>query len=215
MAITSRADFYRTSLQQYVTAVRNHHVGSVMPSFSSVDWTDDGVGDPVKMHGNEELIQGFLKDALSFKGFVVSDWEGIHQLPGGTGDAPNAFQVKTGVNAGIDMFMEPNKPLEFIAALRAEVANGDVPIARIDDAVSRILTKKFELGLFEHPRADRANIGQVGSAAHHRLARRAAAESQVLLKNRKRHAAAHRRPQRLRRGQQRRTTSATRPAAGR
>jgi len=57
-------------------------------------------------------------------------------------------------------------------------------MARIDDAVRRILTKKFELGLFEHPFTDRTNLDQVGSPAHHALARRAAAESQVLLKNR-------------------------------
>src|SRR5437764_14152894 len=56
-------------------------------------------------------------------------------------------------------------------------------MARINDAVSRILTKKFELGLFEHPFTDRRYIDQVGSPAHHALARRAAAESQVLLEN--------------------------------
>jgi beta-glucosidase len=59
-------------------------------------------------------------------------------------------------------------------------------MARIDDAVRRILTKKFELGLFEHPFTDRRYISQVGSPAHHALARRAAAESQVLLENRNR-----------------------------
>src|SRR4051812_42280491 len=59
-------------------------------------------------------------------------------------------------------------------------------MARIDDAVRRILTKKFELGLFEHPFTDRRYISQVGSPAHHALARRAAAESQVLLANRDR-----------------------------
>ena len=56
-------------------------------------------------------------------------------------------------------------------------------MARIDDAVTRILTKKFELGLFEQPYADRANIADIGSNAHRAVARRAAAESQVLLKN--------------------------------
>ena len=56
-------------------------------------------------------------------------------------------------------------------------------MSRINDAVSRILTKKFELGLFEHPFTDRTDIGKIGSPAHRAVARRAAAESQVLLKN--------------------------------
>jgi beta-glucosidase len=110
---------------------------------------------------------------------VISDWEGIHQIPG---DWPT--QVRTGVNAGIDMMMEPSAYQSFITTLIDEVQAGRVPMSRIDDAVRRILRKKFELGLFEHPLTDRTNIGEVGSAAHHAVARRAAAESQVLLKNR-------------------------------
>jgi beta-glucosidase len=178
IAITSHEDFWDTSLRQYVPAVQDHHVGSVMPSFSSVDWTEDGVGNPIKMHANRELIAGTLKTDMGFGGFVISDWEGIHQIPGDW-----ATQVRTGVNAGIDMMMEPNSYRDFISTLLSEVRGGRVPMARIDDAVRRILTKKFELGLFEHPFTDRRNIDEVGSAAHHALARRAAAESQVLLKN--------------------------------
>ncbi|MEA2444579.1 MAG: beta-glucosidase, partial [Thermoleophilales bacterium] len=179
IAITNRQDFWNTSLQQYEPAVKDHHVGSVMPSFSSVDWTEDGVGNPIKMHANKDLIQGTLKTDMGFGGFVISDWEGIHQIPG---DWPT--QVRTGVNAGIDMMMEPNSYKDYIATLTAEVNSGRVSQARVNDAVRRILTKKFELGLFEHPFTDRRNIDQVGSAEHHALARRAAAESQVLLKNR-------------------------------
>jgi beta-glucosidase len=178
IAVTSHADFWRTSLSQYVPAVRRYHVGSVMPSYSSVQWTDQAPSAPVKMHGNQELIQGVLKNQIGFDGFVISDWEGIHQLPGDW-----ATQVRTGVNAGIDMMMEPNNYKKFIATLTDEVNAGRVSMARIDDAVSRILTKKFELGLFEHPFTDRTNIDKIGSPAHHALARRAAAESQVLLKN--------------------------------
>jgi beta-glucosidase len=180
IAITTRRDFWRTSLRQYVPAVRSHRVGSVMPSFSSVDWIEDGVGNPIKMHANRELIQGLLKDRIGFEGFVISDYEGIHQIPG---DWPT--QVRTAVNAGIDMAMEPNIYQEFIATLLDEVRSGGVSQARIDDAVRRILTKKFELGLFEHPFVDRSKLDEVGSVAHHALARRAAAASQVLLKNRR------------------------------
>ncbi len=57
-------------------------------------------------------------------------------------------------------------------------------MSRIDDAVARILAKKFELGLFEHPFTDRTHIGEVGSRAHRAVARRAVAKSQVLLRNR-------------------------------
>jgi beta-glucosidase len=180
ISITSRPDFWRTSLRQYVPAVREHDVGSVMPSFSSVDWTEDGVGNPIKMHANGELIDGLLKQKLGFDGFVISDWEGIHQLPG---DWPE--QVRTGVNAGIDMFMEPNAYQSFETTLIDEVQAGRVSQARIDDAVRRILAKKFELGLFEHPFVDRTHIGEIGSPEHRALARRAVAKSQVLLKNRR------------------------------
>ena len=150
-----------------------------MPSYSSVDWTEDGVGNPIRMHANRELISGLLKGKLGFRGFVVSDWEGIHQIPG---DWPT--QVRTAVNAGIDMFMEPSAYQSFETTLIAEVNAGRVSMSRIDDAVRRILRKKFELGLFEHPFTDRRRIGHIGSRAHRALARRAVAKSQVLLKNR-------------------------------
>jgi beta-glucosidase len=55
-----------------------------MPSFSSVDWTEDGVGNPIKMHANKELITGRSRK-IGFDGFVISDWEGIHQIPDPSG----------------------------------------------------------------------------------------------------------------------------------
>jgi beta-glucosidase len=179
ITVTSRPDFARIDLAPYVPAVRSHRVGSVMPSFSSVDWTEDGVGNPTKMHAHRELITGVLKGRIGFGGFVISDWEGIHQIPG-----DYATQVRTGVNAGIDMFMEPFSYQAFETTLLAEVQAGRVPVARIDDAVRRILVKKFQLGLFERPFTDRTNLPRVGSAGHRTLARKAAAKSQVLLKNR-------------------------------
>jgi beta-glucosidase len=179
ITVTSRPDFARIDLSPYVAAVGGHDVGSVMPSFSSVDWTEDGVGNPLKMHAHRELITGVLKHKIGFDGFVISDWEGIHQIPG---DYPT--QVRTGANAGIDMFMEPFSYQQFETTLLAEVAAGRVSEARVDDAVRRILVKKFELGLFEHPFTDRRNLDEVGSPAHRALARRAVSESQVLLKNR-------------------------------
>ncbi|GAA4367411.1 glycoside hydrolase family 3 protein [Nocardioides caricicola] len=181
----SREEFEKLALSPYVPAVKEHHVGSIMPSFSSVDWTEDGLGNPVKMHASEELITGWLKGEQEFEGFVISDWRAIRQIPG-----TYAEKVEASVNAGVDMFMEPiqapNNPTgwdEFIPTLTQLVEDGDVSMARIDDAVSRILTAKFELGLFENPMTDRTHLGKVGSKAHHQVARRAAAQSQVLLRN--------------------------------
>ncbi|MCW2768041.1 MAG: Beta-glucosidase [Nocardioides sp.] len=184
----SRAEFDKLALSPYRPAVREHHVGSVMPSFSSVDWTDDGLGNPIKMHANHELITNVLKGEMGFDGFVISDWRGIHQIPGDLGT-----QIATSVNAGVDMFMEPRTNQDpnntepdwenFIPTLIQLVDDGDVSVDRIDDAVSRILTAKFELGLFEHPMTDRSSIDTIGSKAHRAAARKAVAESQVLLRN--------------------------------
>ncbi|MEU3986338.1 glycoside hydrolase family 3 N-terminal domain-containing protein [Streptomyces sp. NPDC026672] len=152
-------------------------VGTVMPSYSSLDIQGDGLG-PVKMHARGDMINGVLKDRMGFDGFVISDWNAIDQLPG-----DYASHVRTSVNAGVDMMMVPYTYKEFTAALIAEVKAGRVTEKRIDDAVSRILTEKFELGLFEHPYADTSGASRIGSAAHRAVARQAAAESQVLLKN--------------------------------
>jgi beta-glucosidase len=179
IAVTNREDFWNTSLRQYVPAVREHNVGSVMPSYSSVDWTEDGVGNPINMHGNRELITGTLKGKIGFDGFVISDYNGIDHI-GGKDFTDN---VRQGVLAGIDMFMQPQNYRAFISTLVGLVNANEVPISRIDDAVSRILTKKFELGLFEHPFTDRTDMDKIGSPAHRAVARQAVAESQVLLKN--------------------------------
>src|SRR4051794_28723646 len=176
------ATFARLALAPYVPAVRGYDVGSVMPSYSDVDWTEDGLGNRINMHGNRDLITGWLKDRIGFDGFVISDYNGIDHINPET--YTFAQKVAAGVNAGVDMFMQPQNFERFESTLAAEVDAGHVPIERINDAVRRILTKKFELGLFEHPFTDRRYIDQVGSPAHHALARRAAAESQVLLKNR-------------------------------
>jgi beta-glucosidase len=183
VTVTNRSDFRRIDLTPYAAAVSEHGVQSVMPSFSSVDWAEDGAGDPVKMHANSDLITGTLKGEMGFDGFVVSDWEAIHQLPTTEPDdtqEPAADQVRAGVLAGVDMFMEPNTASRFQEHLRAEVEAGRVPVSRINDAVRRILRVKFRLGLFENPYA---TLGELGTPAHRALAREAAARSQVLLKN--------------------------------
>ena len=168
----SEAELRAVHLPPFQEAIRRD-VGSVMVSYSS--WNGQ------KLHGSEYLITTVLKGELGFKGFVVSDWNGIDQIEGGTGFT--ASEVRRAVNAGIDMVMVPTEWKSFIATLKAEVQAGRVPMSRIDDANRRILTKKFEYGLFEQPLADRGLAATIGSAAHRTLARQAVRESQVLLKN--------------------------------
>ncbi|WP_410639417.1 glycoside hydrolase family 3 protein [Amycolatopsis sp. lyj-346] len=168
----SLEELRRIHLPPFRAAI-DHGVGSVMISFNS--WNG------VKDHGNKFLITDLLKGELGFSGFVVSDWNGIDQIDGQEGFT--AAEVKQSVNAGIDMIMVPYDYLKFVSTLKAEVLNGNIPMSRIDDANRRILTKKFELGLFERPYTDRSLLRDFGSAAHRAVARQAVRESQVLLKN--------------------------------
>ncbi|MFJ3638307.1 glycoside hydrolase family 3 protein [Streptomyces sp. NPDC090108] len=172
----TRQELEAVHLAPFATAV-DRGVGTVMPSYSSLDVIGDGQG-PVKMHARADMINGVLKGRMGFDGFVISDWNAIDQLPGDYGS-----HVRTSVNAGVDMMMVPYSYKDFTGTLTAEAGAGRITAKRIDDAVSRILTQKFRLGLFEHPYADTRGAAAIGSPAHRAVARRAAAESQVLLKN--------------------------------
>ena len=155
-------------------------VGTVMVSLSS--WTDAATGTAHgKMHGNRELLDVVLKHKLGFDGFVVTDWDGIGQLPG----CSNAH-CPAAINAGIDMVMAPNDWKAFIDNTVADVERGDIPASRIDDAVRRILRVKLRAGLFEQGPSASRYAGQDAALKADDLARRAVRESLVLLKNERR-----------------------------
>jgi beta-glucosidase len=168
----SESELRAVHLPPFQAAVQRG-VGSIMVSFSS--WNGQ------KLHGHQYLLTSVLKGELGFSGFVVSDWNGVDQIDGALG--LSATDVRTAINAGVDMVMVPTAWQTFISLLRTEVQAGRVPMSRIDDANRRILAKKFELGLFERPLADRSYVSTLGSAAHRTLARQAVAKSQVVLKN--------------------------------
>jgi beta-glucosidase len=168
----SEAELRATHLPPYRAAI-DAGVDSIMVSFSS--WNGE------KVHGSHYLITELLKDELGFTGFVVSDWAGIYQVDGEP--ELSYADVVAAINAGIDLIMEPYDHVLLIDLLTEAVEAGDVAPERIDDAVSRILTVKFQSSLFEHPLTDRSGAGDIGSAEHRTLAREAVAASQVLLKN--------------------------------
>ncbi|WCJ43604.1 Glycosyl hydrolase family protein [Euphorbia peplus] len=149
-------------------------ISTVMVSYSS--WNG------VKMHANRNLVTGFLKNTLRFKGFVISDWQGIDRITS-TPHANYTYSILAGINAGIDMIMVPYNYTEFIDGLTLLVKNSYIPMSRIDDAVERILRVKFTMGLFENPYADDSLVNQLGSQEHRELAREAVRKSLVLLKN--------------------------------
>ncbi len=156
-------------LQGYISAI-NAGVKSIMVSYSSINGQ--------KVHGSEYWITDVLKGELGFKGIVVSDWQGIDQLPG-----EYKSDIQNSINAGIDMVMVPFNFKEFIQYLKELVNENKISIDRIDDAVRRILTIKYELGLFEKPFTDRSLTSTIGSAGHREIARKCVRESLVLLKN--------------------------------
>ncbi|KAJ3673233.1 hypothetical protein LUZ60_006607 [Juncus effusus] len=149
-------------------------VSTVMISYSS--WNG------VKMHANRNLITGYLKNQLKFKGFTISDWEGIDRITSPPG-SNYTCSVEASINAGIDMVMVPKMYDEFISNLTRLVNMNVVPVSRINDAVERILRVKFMMGLFEKPLADLSLADQIGKKEHRELAREAVRKSLVLLKN--------------------------------
>jgi len=170
----SEAELRRIHMQGYITAI-HAGVATIMPSYSS--WNGE------KMSGHKYLLTDVLKKELGFEGFLISDYNALDALPGDF-----SAQIEKSINAGMDMVMVPEKYKEFYAALKDLAEKGDVPMARIDDAVLRIVRVKIAMGLMDpgrSPLADRSLQARFGSPAHREVARRAVRQSLVLLKNEK------------------------------
>jgi beta-glucosidase len=145
-----------------------------MASFSS--W------DGIKMVANKGLITDVLKGRLGFDGIVVSDWNAHSQVPGCT-----KYSCAAAINAGIDMLMAPDGWKRLFQNTVLQVRSGEIPIARIDDAVRRVLLVKILAGVFDRPapanRAEAGKFATLASPAHRAVAREAVRKSLVLLKN--------------------------------
>lgn len=147
---------------------------SVMASFNS--WNGD------KLHGHKYLLTDVLKDQMGFDGFVVGDWNGHGQVKG-----CNNNDCAQAINAGLDIFMVPSDWKVLYDTTIAQVKEGAISMARIDDAVRRILRVKVRAGLFDKPSpANRPLSGDrslIGKDSHREVAKQAVRESLVLLKN--------------------------------
>lgn len=163
-AIISEQALTQRYLPPYQAAV-DQGIASIMVGFNSVNGTN--------MHQHEYLVQDVLKGQLGFDGVVITDWLG------GT----RWGEPYTVINAGIDIAMQPANHDEFMSKLKATVLDGTVSMERINDAVTRILGLKFDLGLFKDPFAKKELSALVGSTEHREVARQAVRESLVLLKS--------------------------------
>lgn len=148
-------------------------VKTVMISHSAVNG--------VKMHENTHFITDILKGELGFDGFIVSDWESIHNIS----NDPLKEQVITSVNAGIDMLMEPFEYEDCMRYIIEAVNEGSISQERIDDAVTRIIDVKIQMGLFNDPMMEtlQTKQSQTNSDEYRDLARQLVEKSLVLLKN--------------------------------
>ena len=174
----SEADLERIHAAGYYGAL-GAGAQTVMVSYSS--FTDTASGKEWgKMHGNAHLVGGVLKQKLGFDGLVVSDWNGIEQVPGCT-----KWRCPQAINAGIDLVMVPDDWKQFITATTEDVRAGRIAMSRIDDAVTRILRVKMRSGLFNGSPATmpRPSADALWSAEARSLAREAVRKSLVLLKD--------------------------------
>jgi len=156
-------------------AALDEGVGTFMAAFNDIDGTPASA--------NAFLMDRVLRQEWGFKGFVVSDWQGIMEmmLHGNGSDLRDAS--KKAFLAGLDMDMESQGYQKYMVEL---VRSGEVPMARLDAAVTSILRAKFQLGLFEDPYrfCDEAREhSSMLTPAHLEAARDAARRSCVLLQN--------------------------------
>ncbi|WP_163514815.1 beta-glucosidase BglX [Gelidibacter japonicus] len=169
----SRIKMYNDFLPPYKAAI-DAGVGSVMASFNEID------GIPAT--GNKWLMTDLLRTDWGFDGFVVTDYTGINEMVDhGMGDLQAVSAMA--INAGIDMDMVGEG---LLTTLEKSYKEGKVSMETIDTAVKRMLTAKYELGLFDDPYkycdVNRAKT-EIFTDEHRAFARKVSAESMVLLKN--------------------------------
>jgi beta-glucosidase len=134
------------------------------------------------MHGNKSLLSDVLKDRMGFGGVIITDWNGHAQIPGCRPDNCPAV-----IQRGVDMIMIPDRWKELYANLLKQAQDGTIAMARLDDAVTRVLRMKMHQGLFEAGRPSARPLGGkwavLGAPEHRAIAREAVRKSLVLLKN--------------------------------
>jgi beta-glucosidase len=163
-------------LPPFQAAVQEGHVGSVMASYNEIDG--------VPSHANHWLLDKVLRQEWGFDGYLTSDDNGLQMLVGTHHVARDmADAARQGLAAGVD-FDISDAPI--YPGLVEQIKLGLVPEREVDQAVARILTTKFRLGLFDNPYVDPDYAEKINNSPEHKkLAAEAARKAIVLLKNEK------------------------------
>jgi beta-glucosidase len=144
---------------------------------------DSGSINGIPATASHYLLTTLLRDRLGFKGVVISDYGDVPALATTYHVAADlAGAAALAINAGVDVSMLPFNADQWQTAVQQDVANHSVSVSRINQAVSRILTLKFQLGLFDHPMVD-ASKADAAVTAGRNVTLKAAQESMTLLRN--------------------------------
>ena len=165
----------RIHFPQYQACAREQ-MATIMPSYHT--WARPG-GASFKMT-IDSIAYRMVKKEAGFDGFAVSDWDAVSSACGSYSNAC----IAQCINAGLDMAMVVSSAntTTWINAI-VNQAGGAIPLARINDAVRRILRVKYRMHLFDHPYSNATSRAQINSAGHQAIAREAVRKSLVLLKN--------------------------------
>jgi beta-glucosidase len=161
-------------LSPYYRAIKEANVYSIMTAHNEVAG--------VPCHADQYMMTDLLRNQWGYKGFYVSDWNDVARIAEWHFAATDFREaVALSVNAGMDMHMHGPQFLDYVLDA---VNNGTLPISRINEACSKILKAKFDLGLFENPMVDLSKVSSiVNNPKHQATALEAARKCITLLKN--------------------------------
>jgi beta-glucosidase len=172
----SERKFREVFLPSFATGIKKYGALGVMATYPAIDG--------VAVHSSEKILTKILREELGFKGIVVSEGGGLGTIVterhAATQKEAGILAIKAGVDVGISI------EDAYMGGLIENVNEGKISIEEVDQAVSRLLRLKFQMGLFEHPYVDPKYAEKiVNSKENQQLALQAAREGIVLLRNEK------------------------------
>jgi beta-glucosidase len=170
----SERKFREVFLPSFATGIKKYGALGVMATYPAIDG--------VAVHSSEKILTEILRGELGFKGIVVSEGGGLGTIVterhAATQKEAGILAIKAGVDVGISI------EDAYMGGLIENVHEGKISMREVDQAVSRLLRLKFQMGLFENPYVDPEHAASiVNSKVHKELALQAAREGIVLLKN--------------------------------